>query len=785
MRIEKFGGHGHTGRIEDFRFVTGTGRYVDDIRLTGMAHAHIVRSSLAHARIRSIDTSSAIAMPGVVAVLTGADLIADGIGTIPCVSRPRRADGTIQSIIEPPHRALAVEHVRMVGDAVAVVIAETISAAKDAGEAIRVDYESLPAVVGLEAAVAPGAPRLWPDAPDNVSFSYEIGEKAAVDAAMAKAAHVARLTIDINRVSANPMELRAIIGDYDRGLGRFTLHVGHQTPHQIRHILATRIFQVPEHQMRIVSPDVGGGFGLKGGLFAEDIIVLCAARRVGRPVKWLCERSEAFLSDDHARESLVKAALALDRDGRFLALQFDALANLGAYVSFRGAHPPTNNLGSLSGPYTTPAIYAQVRGVFSNTRPTSSYRGAGRPEATYVLERLIDVAAADIGIDPFELRRRNAIPAAAMPYRTSLLFTYDSGDFQRNMDIAAAKADLAGFAARRRQSRAAGKLRGLGIANAIEQAGGPVGAPWEERAEIRFAPTGGVSVLVGTMSNGQGHETIFQRLVSERLGIERSTIRVLQGDTDVSPFGRGSFGSRSMMAGGSAVSLACDKVVEKGRRIAAFLLQAADADIDFTDGRFIVAGATSSVAIGDVIKAAFGVNTLPQDLEGGLDQGATFAPPAPTYPNGCHVCELEVDPETGKIDILRYVVVDDVGTVLDHAMVQGQVQGGVAQGLGQCLSESIVYDASGQIVTGSFMDYGMPRADDVPACEIFTEGTATTNNPLGVKGAGEAGTIGALPAVMNAIVDALSPLGIRHIDMPATPERIWRAIKSAAGRRPS
>lgn len=777
--MEKFGGHGHTGRIEDFRFITGAGRYVDDIVLANMLRMYVVRSPYGHADIRSIDVSEAASMPGVVAVLTGADLEADGIGTIPCVSRPRKADYTLQSIIEPPHRALAIDRVRMVGEAVAIVIAEDIATAKDAGEAIMIDYAPLPAVTALADAVAPGAPQLWPEAPNNISFTYEIGDRDGVERALAEAAHVTKLTVAINRVSANPMEPRVAIGQYERGTQRYTLHVGHQTPHQMRHLMASRILHVPDHQVRVISPDVGGGFGLKGGLFAEDILVLWAAKRVGRPVKWLCERSEAFLSDDHARENLVEVHLALDANGKFLGLRYDALANLGAVASMRGAHPPTNNLGSLSGPYTTPAIYAQVKGVFTNTRPTSSYRGAGRPEATYVLERVIDAAADEMGIDPFELRRRNLIPPEAMPYRTGFQFTYDSGDFPRNMDSAAAAIDLAGFEARRAASRQAGKLRGLGIANAIEQAGGPLGTPWEERVEIRFDPSGGARVLVGTMSNGQGHETIFQRLVSERLGLAPERISILQGDTDVSPFGRGSFGSRTMMVGGSAVKVACDKVIAKGKRIAAFLLQAPESQIRFADGSFTVEGAASSASMDDVIRAAFNVASLPADLEGGLDEIATFIPPAPTYPNACHICEIEIDPDTGLLDILRYVVIDDVGTVIDHQMVEGQVQGGIAQGLGQVLLENIVYDDDGQILSASFMDYGMPRAEDVPSAELTTQGTHTDNNPLGAKGAGEAGTIGAIPAIMNAIIDALSPLGVRHMDMPATPERIWRAIREA------
>lgn len=766
-------------RVEDVRFVSGTGRYTDDISLAGMTYASFLRSPYAHAGIVAIDASVAAAMPGIVAILDGEDLERDKLGTIPCVSRPRRADGTLQSIIEPPHRALAKDRVRMVGEVVAVVIAETAEQAKDAAAHIEVRYEMLPAIVGLKDAVAPGAPTLWPCAPNNVSFTYELGDEEAVSRAFSVAAHVTDLRIEINRVSASPLEPRTLIGRYDRGLGRFTLFTGHQTPHQMRHVLATRIFNVPEPQIRVVSPDVGGGFGLKSGLFAEDILVLWAARKLDRPVKWTCERNEAFLSDDHARENIVNASLALDASGQFLGIKYEALANLGAFVALRGAHSPTNNLGSLSGPYKTPAIHARVYGVLTNTRPTSSYRGAGRPEATYVLERLIETAALETGIDPFVLRTRNLIAPADMPYGTGFLFTYDSGNFLSAMRSAAEIADYGKFEPRRTKALRSGKFRGIGIANAIEQAGGPVGAPWEERADIRFDLSGSITVLVGSVSNGQGHETVFARIVSDRLGVPVEAVRVVQGDTDIVPFGRGSFGSRSMMAGGSAIALACTKVINKGCQIAAHLLQSDVADVAFAAGVFRTRNKRSSASFADVLKAAFDVNNLPDHLEGGLDQAAIYSPPAPTYPNACHVCELEIDSETGAIDILRYVVVDDVGHVLDHNMVEGQVQGGVAQGLGQCLSERIVYQDNGQIITASFMDYGMPRASDVPACEIVTQGTLTRNNPLGVKGAGEAGTIGALPVVMNAIVNALAPLGIRHVDMPATPERVWHAIQDA------
>ena len=505
--------------------------------------------------------------------------------------------------------------------------------------------------------------------------------------------------------------------------------------------------------------------------------MLWAARRLGRIVIWTCDRSEAFLSDDHARDNVVTAELALDASGRFLGLRVVSIANLGAHVALRGAHSPTNNLGSLSGVYTTPAIHARATGVFSNTAPTSSYRGAGRPEATYILERVIDVAAHELGIDRLEIRRRNLIPFAAMPYRTNLLFTYDSGDFERNMVEAAAVADWAGFEERRARAKVAGRLRGIGIANSIEQAGGPYGAPWEERADIRFDPAGGITVMVGTMSNGQGHETVFSQLVSERFNVPVDMIRFVQGDTDSVPFGRGSFGSRSMMTAGSALDDACNKVIAKARRIAAHLLEAGEPDLEFTDGRFVIAGTDRSLGFGEVVQASFSIHRLPPDLNGTLDQAAIFAPREPTYPNACHIAEVEIDPDTGQVDILRYVVVDDVGRVLNHVLVEGQVCGGIAQGIGQAMLEDVVYDRDGgQLITGSFMDYAMPRASSVPALTFRSNEVPSPSKPLGVKGAGEAGVIGAIPTIISAVADALRPLGICHLDMPVTPERVWRAI---------
>lgn len=774
---QRFGDSGgQKGRLEDARLLTGRGRFTDDLRPAGVAEAYVLRSPHAHAEILAIDVGEARALPGVLAVLTGTDVLADGLGAIPCVSRPRSADGQVQDIIEPPHLALAVDRVRFTGDAVALIVAETLAQAKDAAELIQVDYEPLPSVTATAGAADADAPQLWPQAPGNRSFIYEIGDATAAAAAMAQAAHVTRQRMVISRVSANPMEARNAIGAYDAASGRYTLTTGHQTPHQMRSVLAKSIFKVPEEQMRVISPDVGGGFGLKGGLFREQILVLWAAKRLGRPIVWQADRSESLLADDHGRDNVVDVELGLDASGKFLALRVHSLANLGAYVALRGAHPPTNNLGSLSGVYVLPAIHAKAEGLFSNTAPTSSYRGAGRPEATYMLERIIDIAAGEMDIDRLEIRRRNAIPAAAMPYKTGFLFTYDSGEFERNMTLAADAADWRGFPARRAAAKAKGKLRGIGIANCIEQAGGPYGAPWEEYADLRFQPDGTIDVLVGTMSNGQGHETVFADLLAAKFGIARERLRVVQGDTDKVKMGRGSFGSRSMMTAGSAVSLVGDATLTKLSRIVAHKLGIAEADVSFADGQFAARGTNRTLTFDEAVQAANDAD-LPADLAGGLDAGAIFKPPEPSYPNGCHVCEIEIDPDTGALEILNYVVADDVGTVLNHDMVVGQVLGGVAQGIGQALMEQVSYDAeSGQLLTGSFTDYAMPRAGNVPRLQVLANVVPSTTNPLGVKGAGEAGVIGSIPAVIGAVIDALAPCGVTHLDMPATPEKIWRLI---------
>jgi carbon-monoxide dehydrogenase large subunit len=659
------------------------------------------------------------------------------------------------------------------------VIAETTAAARDAAELISVDYESLPSVTATAAAAADGAPAVWPEAPDNICFVFPLGDAAAVDAAFAKAAHVVALDYDISRITTNSMEPRSAIGLFDAAAGRYTIYTASQTPHALRGNIA-RVLGVGPDRVRLVSPDVGGGFGLKASIFPEHLMVMWAAKRLGRPVRWICDRSEGFISDHHARDNVSHAELALDRDGKFLALRVRTVANLGAYLSSVAVQAPTGNLGSLAGVYTTPAIHAEVTGVFSNTNPTSPYRGAGRPEAAYVLERLIDVAAAETGIDRIALRRRNIIPADAMPYKTGLVFTYDSGEFEKNMDETMRMADWAGFEARRAEAAKRGRLRGIGLANAIEIAGGPPQKPLEEAAEIRFDRDGRATLFLGTASQGQGHETMFQQIAHEALGLDPEQVTVVSGDTDQVFDGRGTIGSRSMMAGGGALGEAAEKIVAKGKLIAAHLLEAAEVDIEFASGAFAVAGTDRRVTLVEVAKAAHDAARLPDGVEPGLDERAVFFPKAPTFPNGCHVCEVEIDPETGVVRFVGYWVVDDVGRMLNPMLVKGQIQGGIVQGIGQALGEVIRYDPdSGQMLSGSFMDYMMPRADDVPSFEIASNEVPTTTNPLGVKGAGEAGTVGALPAVMNAINDALRPLGIRHFEMPATPMRVWQAIAAA------
>jgi carbon-monoxide dehydrogenase large subunit len=738
-----------------------------------------VRSPHAAARIRGIHASAALAVPGVLAVLTGADADADKIGTLQSSLDRSRRDG--RPFAKPPYRVLALDEARFAGDAVAAVIAETRAAAQDAADMVVVDYEDLPSVTDAAEAVQPGAPAVWPDeVPDNVSFVFQQGDKAATDAAFATAEHVTTLDFRITRVSANPLEPRNAIGIYDPVEGRYTLYAGTQIPHRLRIELAEKTFHIPLHRLRVVSPDVGGAFGMKGSPFPEYVLVLWAARRIGRPVRWTATRGESFLSDYHARDNHSTVELALTKDGIFQALRIRTLANLGAYLAFNTAHPSTNNLGGLAGTYRTPHIHAEVLGMFTHTQPQAPYRGAGRPEATYAIERVIDVAADELGIDRVDLRRRNLIPPDAMPFKTGLVFTYDSGEFEKNMDLALAEADWAGFPERRAEAATRGRLRGIAIVNAIEIAGGPFKNPNEEAAEIRFDPGGTVTLLMGTHNHGQGHETTFRQLAVSLLGVAPDQVRVLAGDTDVVAHGRGTFGSRSLMAGGAALVRAKDKIVEQGKAIASHLLEAGESDIVFEDGRFTVAGTDRGVRIEEVARASYLAGKLPKGADYGLAALAVVTTQEASFPNGCHICEVEVEEETGKVEVVNYVVVDDVGTVINPLLLKGQIHGGVAQGLGQALLENLVYEpGTGQMVTGSFMDYAMPRADDMPPMDVISNSVPTPNNPLGVKGAGEAGTVGALSAVMNAVVDALRPLGVTHLDMPASPARVWAAILKA------
>jgi carbon-monoxide dehydrogenase large subunit len=668
----------------------------------------------------------------------------------------------------------------LVGVPVAIVVAERLDQALDAAEADDVEYDLRPAATDTGSALDPGAAQVWPEVANNESFYFTLGDLAAVEDTFAAAAHVVKLEYIVSRVSANTMEPRAAIGFYDRADERYTLYAGMQSPHRVRSELARSVLRVPEARLRIISPDMGGGFGMRGAPFAEHALVLWAARRLGRPVRWVATRSEALATDYHARDNVSSGALALDADGKFLALRVSTIGNLGGYLSFAGPHSPTNNLGGLSGVYTTPHIFAEVRGAYTHTSPTTAYRGAGRPEASYAVERLIDVAADELAIDPVELRRRNLIPRDALPYDTGFVFTYDTGDFETVMDRAVEAADRAGFEARRTAANDQGRLRGLGMACVIEIAGGPLPVPNEESAAIRFDTDGGASVAMGTHSHGQGHETAFRQIASELLGLEFDRIAIVYGDTDVVPHGKGTFGSRSISVGGAALQRAAEKIIDKAQRIAAHLLETAEADIRFDDGQFIVEGTDRSISLVEVAKAAYEPARMPADLEIGLAESAIVLPPGPTYPNGCHVCEVEIDRDTGLLEIVNYVVVDDVGRMLNPLLVKGQVHGGIAQGAGQAMMEQVVYDdASGQLLTGSFMDYTMPRADDLPSFDVLAHEVPSANNPFGFKGAGEAGTVGALPAVMNAVCDALRPLGIRHLDMPATAERIWQAIKAA------
>jgi carbon-monoxide dehydrogenase large subunit len=763
-------------RFEDPRLVRGGGRYVDDFVLPGMVFGTVLRSPHAHARIRTIDVARARAAPGVLAVLTGADWQASGFGDLPVPGGFKRRNGA--PLYRPPYPALVKDRVRWVGDYVAFVVAETRLQAMDAAELIAVDYEPLPAVVETAQASLPGAPRVWDDCEDNICFVQIEGDAAATEAAFARADHVVRHRFVINRVTAATMEPRGSIGDYNTTDGRYTIHTTLQRAHAYRQDLAQHVLKVPESKVRVIAGDIGGSFGMKSAVYNEVALVLWAAKLTGRPVKWISTRSESFLGDAQARDNVTEAELALDKDGIFLGMRVKSLVNVGAYLQ-TGMPAFTGNLGTLAGVYRTGAMHVEATAVFTHTNPMRPYRGNGRPEAAYVIERMVDLAADELGIDPAELRRRNYIPPDAMPFKTSLTFTYDSGAFEKSMDMALALADVAGFPARRAAARRAGRLRGIGISNTIERAA----AAGFEGAEIRFDRSGAATLFSGSITQGQGHETIYKQLVCDRLGLDPREVQYIQGDTDQVFFGEGTGGSRTATIGSSAFHAATDKIVTKARAIAAHML-AVEADrIKFADGIFSAPGTNRTLTIRDVAKEAANPARLPKGMEGGLTATAVYNAEVENFPNGCHICELEIDPETGAVEILRYSVVDDVGTVLNPLLLHGQIVGGIAQGVGQILMEDIRFDQTGQLINGSFMDYAMPRAENFSPFRIESNPVPTTTNPLGVKGAGEAGCVGALPAVANALVDALSELGIRHVEMPATPERLWRAIREANGGR--
>ncbi|CAH2604262.1 Xanthine dehydrogenase family protein molybdopterin-binding subunit [Rhodovastum atsumiense] len=772
--MTKFGVAQSVRRVEDPRLLKGHGAYTDDIQLPGTVHGVVLRSPHAAARILSIDVAAAEATPGVLAVITAADLKADGLGGIPCAISLKNRDGSQQ--YSPPRPALADGAVRHVGDPVAFVVAETAQAARDGAEAILVDYDTLPAITDPGAAMEPGAPQVWEGARNNVCFDWEIGQKDKVEALFRQAAHVSRLTVVNNRIVVASMEARAACAEYDAATGRFTLRANTQGGWGIKQMLGDDIFKVGADRFRIITPDVGGGFGMKLFLYPEHVLTCYAARRLGRPVKWTSERSEAFLADTHGRDNITLGELALDAEGKFLALRTRNIANMGAYLSNYAPFIPTlAGTGVLAGVYGFQAVYANVIGVFTHTVPVDAYRGAGRPEANYLVERLIDHAARELKIDRAELRRRNMVGPEAMPHTTPVGKVYDSGDFRTVLDAALRNMDWAGFEARRAEAAARGRRRGIGLSYYLEATGGAS----SERAEIRFAEDGFVDVYVGTQSTGQGHETAYVQLTVDRLGVPGEKVRIRQGDTDTIPEGGGTGGARSLYSEGQAILATAATVIERGRKAASEALEASPADIVFEAGRFAIVGTDRGIDILELAQTQRARARQGQDVTT-LDAAEVAQISAHTFPNGCHIAEVEIDPETGTVQVQRYSVTDDVGRAVNPLIVRGQVHGGVAQGFGQAVLERTAYDPqSGQLLSGSFMDYALPRAADLPDIEVDLIEVPCGTNPLGVKGAGEAGAVGSPPAVINAIVDALAPLGVDHIDMPATPERVWQALATA------
>ncbi len=760
-------------RTEDPRFLTGSGVFVDDITLPNMAHACVVYSQIAHGEIRAIDTSAAAAAPGVLAVLTGIDAEADGLGDIPPLFMPEDMGGPKGYRANRP--IIARNRVRHVGERLALVVAESREQARDAAELVRIELDELPALVRIADAVADGAPKIYDDAEENKSFTLRFGDADATEAAFGRAHHVARIRLHNNRLSANTLETRGAIGDYSHADDSYTIYSSTQDPHGLRTTLAQAIFHQPESKFRAVGRDVGGGFGLKGCMHPEDALVLWASRRVGRPVKWIADRSEALIGDDQGRDQTLEGELALDGDGRFLALRWRAMHAVGAYIAGAACVPLVFSLRLAPSVYAFPAFDVMSSLVFTNTPPHSPYRGAGRPEAIYAVERLIDIAAREMGLERLELRRRNFIPPEAMPHETATHFVYDSGEFAATMDKCVSLADYSGFEARRKASEAAGKHRGLGVSYYIDDNGF-----LNERMQIRFDPSGSATILSGTFSHGQGHQTVYAQMVSDWLGLPFEDIRMEQGDTAQIVFGRGTYASRSMTIGGSALRAAADDVIENGKKFAAHMMEADVGDIAFADGAFTVKGTDKSLTLTEVAQAAYRPMGNPIELGIGLEGTGAFDGHNASFPNGCHICEIEIDPQTGASRLDRYSVVDDLGRVLNPLLAAGQIHGGVVQGIGQALFENMHYDPdTGQLLSGSLMDYCLPRADDLPWLKTGTNEVLCRTNPIGVKGCGEGGTVGAAPAVIGAILDALAPLGVTDIDMPATPERIWRAIQNA------
>jgi carbon-monoxide dehydrogenase large subunit len=774
-------------RKEDFRFLSGRGNYTDDINRPGQVHAFLKRSDRPHAKIGSIDTAAAKAAPGVVAVFTGADMAADNVGGLPCGWQIHNKDGS--PMAEPPHPVLAIGKVRHVGDPLAVVIAKTKQAAKDAAELLVIEYQDLPAVASLTDAVKSGASLVHDDVPGNICYDWHIGDKAALEAAFAGAAKVVKLELENNRLIPNAMEPRAAVGDFDVSNGDYTLYTTSQNPHVIRLLMGAFVLHIPENKLRVVAPDVGGGFGSKIYHYAEEAIVTWAAGKVRKPVKWTAERNESFMSDAHGRDHISTAEMAIDKDGHFLGLRVHTLANMGGYLSTFAPCIPTYLYATLlAGVYKTPVIYCEVKAIFTNTVPVDAYRGAGRPEATFLLERLVDAVAHDTGIDRVELRRRNFIPIDAFPYQTPVALQYDSGNYTATLDAALKAAAYSGFEARRKAAAKMGKLRGIGVSTYLEACGiapsavvGSLGARagLYECANIKVHPTGSVTVYTGSHSHGQGHETTFAQLVAAQLGVPIDQVDIVHGDTAKIPFGMGTYGSRSLAVGGSAMVKSMDKIIAKGKKIAAHLMEASVDDIEFKDGKFTVAGTDKEKTLTEISLAAYVPHNYPiEELEPGLDETSFYDPKNFTFPGGCHVAEIEIDPDTGVISVENFVAVDDVGRVINPMIVEGQVQGGVAQGIGQALLENAVYDSAGQLLSGSMMDYTIPRADNLPNITVGTEITLCTHNPLGVKGCGEVGAIGSPPAIINAVIDALKEYGVRHINMPASAPKIWSIIEA-------